>query len=175
MHALRQILVVLFLPLVLISCRPSTTPEPTSPPVPSPTATLHTPPTSEPTDAPVATVPPFPTANEPAPESTFARVGSVSEFESEYGISGRAIVAGLQTLIIQGFQYDGKGPRLDIRLVKGQDYENAVAVLLELDQRAYREESLHMIIPSCAGPGTADTIAIYSPETGQVYATGKFD
>ena len=117
---------------------------------------------------------PFPTPAEPAPERTFAQVGSVAHFSGGHGVSGKAIVAGLQTLIIQEFSFDGKGPAADIRLVKGEAYDQPAAVLVELEPKAYDGEFMLTIIPSAAGPGTADSIAVYAPETGEVYAVGRF-
>jgi len=117
---------------------------------------------------------PYPTASELAPEETFATVGNTAAFSGAHGVTGKAIVAGLQTLIIQGFYYDGKGVAPDIRLVLGDDYANPAAVLMVLEQRAYVDETLYMIVPSAAGPGTADSIAVYSPETGEVYASQSF-
>lgn len=175
MRTLCRITMIVSLVSVLVSCGPSATSAPTSHAVGSPAAVLDVPDSPHPTGTAVPSPTPFPVANEPAPERTFAKVGSVVQLESTYGISGKAIVAGLQTLIIQGFHYDGKGPRLDIRLVKGEEYENPVAILLELEPRAYRGELLYVIIPSSAGPGTADTIAVYSPETGEAYAMATFD
>lgn len=164
----RAVLLVGILVLTL-GCAPFITPLPpgmrladaTATPVP--TATPSPPPT------------PFPTAQEVAPEKTFTAVGNVAILSGEHGVSGKAIVMGLQTLIIQGFNYDGKGPRADIRLVKGEDYEGPAAILTELDQRPYEDELVYAIIPSSAGPGTADRIAVYCPETGQVYAWSTFD
>jgi hypothetical protein len=137
---------------------PTSTPEPTLPP----TAPLPPSPT------------PGPTAAEVAPENTFTHVGNVAHLSGIHGVAGKAIVAGLQTLIIQGFYYDGKGGRLDIRLVKGEDWENPVAILTELEERIYEKEMLYMIIPSSAGPGTVDHIVVYAPDTNEVYALAKF-
>lgn len=166
-----RIAAVLLSLLLLVSCRA----EETATPVPTLAAARVASPMPEPSDTPRPPSTPFPTAKEVAPEKTFTKVGRVAHLEGPHGISGKAIVAGLQTLIIQSFKYDGKGPRLDVRLVKGDDYKNPAAILLELEQRAYQGEMLHMIIPSSAGPGTADAIAIYSPETDEALATGVFE
>lgn len=176
-----RLITILLAILTLAACGPKATPPPTVTPVPSATATplpTHTPEptaTPQPTDTPKPTLTPFPTPAEVAPEKTFAQVGNVAKFSGEHGISGKAVIAGLQTLIIQTFNYDGKGPKADVRLVKGQDYENPAVILLELDQRPYENEFMLLRIPSSAGPGTADSIAIYCPETGKVYATAKFE
>jgi hypothetical protein len=149
--------------ILLIACgsaatpmpREATAPAPATPAVPTPTA--------------------VPTANEPAPAETFVQVGSVAQLAGQRGIQGKAIVAGLQTLIIQDFSFDGKGPQADIRLVKGQDYAQPALILLELAARAYDHETLHITIPSSVGPGAADSLAVYCRETGEVYAVGRFE
>jgi hypothetical protein len=143
---------------------PTDTSAPTS--MPDPTAL----PTATPTPSPT----PFPTAAEAAPEETFTQVGDVAHLSGLHEVTGKAIIAGLQTLIIQGFHYDGKGGRLDIRLVKGQDWENPVAILTELEERAYEKEMLYMIIPSSVGPGTVDHIVVYAPDSDEVYALATF-
>ncbi len=161
---LRLILVLLI--LLVGGCSPKAAPRPGATTAPQGT----TQPT--PTVKPTPTL--FPTPDEPAPERTFTEVGNVAELHGAHGISGRAIVAGLQTLIIQSFTFDGKGPQADIRLVKGQDYQHPASVLLKLDQRAYEGEVLLLRIPSTVQPGSADGIAVYCPETGEVYASGQF-
>ncbi|MGM0400888.1 MAG: hypothetical protein ACQEQT_06270, partial [Chloroflexota bacterium] len=65
-------------------------------------------------------------------------------------------------------------PQADIRLVKGQDYADPAAVLLELESRPYEEEFLRLTIPSSVGPGDADSIAVYCDETDEVYAVARF-
>jgi hypothetical protein len=101
-------------------------------------------------------------------------VGNTATFSGAHGIAGKAIVAGLQTLIIQGFYFDGKGSAADVRLVLGEDFANPAAVLMQLEQREYKNEMLYMIVPSSAGPGTADSIAIYCADTGEAYASQLF-
>lgn len=164
MHKLILRLLLVSLVLLLAGCDPKTAPRPGA------TAVLQVP--AQPTLKPTPT--PFPTPNEPAPERTFTAVGNVAELNGSHGITGRAVVAGLQTLIIQSFTFDGKGPQADIRLVKGQDYKNPAIVLLKLDQRAYEGEVLLLLIPSTVQPGSADSIAVYCPETDEVYASGLF-
>jgi len=101
-------------------------------------------------------------------------VGSVAEFSGEHDISGKAIIAGLQTMIIQRFSFDGKGPQIDIRLTLDGEIEGSVATLMALEQRLYENETVIMRIPPEAGPGTANSITVYCPETDTVYATAKF-
>lgn len=166
----RIILVVMFVAafMSLVACTPQATPQPTSTATPLPTETAIPTPTEVPSPTP------FPTANEPAPEFTFTSVGNVARFKGIHDVSGTAVVAGLQTLIIQGFNFDGKGPKADIRLVKGDDFANPVWIIKELEQRPYQNEIVFAHIPSSLQPGSADSIAVYCPETGEVYASAVF-
>ncbi|MBM3187327.1 MAG: hypothetical protein FJZ90_01230 [Chloroflexi bacterium] len=120
------------------------------------------------------TTTPFPTPSEPPPDKPFTDIGSIAVLEGAHGISGRAVVAGRQTLIIVAFYYDGKAPAADIRLVKGEAYDQPAAVFLTLEQRPYENEYLLFNIPQAAGEGTADTLVVYAPDTGEVLAKGVF-
>ena len=165
--------------LFVVSCRADPTPTPVPMATGAPTPTLTQIPFPTDTPEPTATsVPPtrtpFPTPAEEAPDETFTRVGNVAHLDGQHAVSGKATVAGLQTLIIQSFTFDGKGPKADIRLVQGQNYADLAAVLLELERRPYEEEFLRLIIPSSVGPDDADSIAVYCEETGEVYAAAKF-
>jgi hypothetical protein len=177
MSILYRMLVLVALTAMVTGCRaartqvPTVEPSPTATPLPSATFT----PAYTPTPKPTPSHTPIPTPAEVAPEATFTDVGAVAELESTQGVAGKAIVAGLQTLILQGFTFDGKGLRVDVRLVSGQDYANPVAILMELEPRVYTHELVLMRIPATAGPDTADGIALYAPETGEVYAAAKFD
>lgn len=143
---------------------------------PTPDALLQA---SEPTELPSATLPPtqtpFPTPEEPAPESTFTDVGNVGQLNGTHGVGGKTIVAGLQTLIIQGFQFDGKGPAADIRLVHGVNYGSPAVILTPLEQRPYEGEFLLFNIPSTVTAENVDRLVIYAPETGEVYAETTFE
>ncbi|MHB1357437.1 MAG: hypothetical protein ACYCZF_15830, partial [Anaerolineae bacterium] len=113
-----------------------------------------------------------PTALGGAPEETFTGVGNTATFEGLNDTEGKAVVAGLQTLIILGFRFDGK-VKADIRLVKGTDYAKAIHIFTELD-RAYDAEVLQFTIPANIAFGSADTIAVYDTETNQVLAAAIF-
>lgn len=156
------------------SARPTPTlPAPTATATDLPTATATA--TAMPTETPTPLPTPFPTPPESAPEKAFTTVGDVAEISGAHSVSGRAIVSGLQTLIIRGFNYDGKGPAVDIRLVKGDQYDQPVAILLQLEQRAYTDEIVLVHIPSTVKPDSADHIVIYAPDTGEVYAEAHFE
>ncbi len=163
-----RLIVLICLLAVCSACGPAATPTPPPTATPLPSATPL------PTATVVPSPTPFPTASEPAPEQTFTAVGNTATFSGLHGVAGKAIVAGLQTLIIQGFSYDGKGSTADIRLVLGDDYANPVAILMQLEPREYTDEMLLMVVPSSAGPGTADSIAVYSTETGEAFASQVF-
>ena len=184
MQKLFRALVVTLAVLAFAACAQKPTPAPTVTPVPSrpastatpvPSATPEASATPVPTATLIPTLTPFPTLAELAPKATFTKVGNVAQLSGEHGVSGKAVVAGLQTLIIQGFNFDGKGPKADIRIVKGEDHAQPAAILLELDQQPYDNRLLLMNIPSSAEPGSADSIAVYCPETGETYAVAVFD
>ena len=59
--------------------------------------------------------------------------------------------------------------------MKGQDYGDPAAILLELETKPYEGEFLRLIIPSSVEPKEADSIAVYCAETAELYAVGKFD
>ena len=168
MHRMIPIAIFLLTLFTLAACKPSATPQPTSTATPLPTETAIPTPTEIPSPTP------FPTASEPAPEFTFTNVGNVARFKGTHDVSGTAVVAGLQTLIIQGFNFDGKGPKADVRLVKGDDFGHPVWIIRELEQRPYQNEIIFAHIPSSLQPGSADSIAVYCPETGEVYASAVF-
>ncbi|MBN1401914.1 MAG: DM13 domain-containing protein [Anaerolineae bacterium] len=146
----------------------SPTPEPTRTQTPEPTL----PATPTPTVMPSPTS--LPTPAESAPAAAFASVGSSARLEGSHEISGKAVIAGLQTLIIQAFTFDGKGPRPDVRLVLGDDVENPAAILTELEPRRYDRELVFTHVPSSVTSATADSIAIYCPETKETYAIAEF-
>ncbi len=124
------------------------------------------------TPAPTAT--PFPTPAEVAPEHTFTEVGNVGTLTGTHGVSGKAVVAGLQTLIIQGFSFDGKGSPADLRLVRDGAYTEPAVILATLEPRAYDGEMLLYIIPSSVTSENADRLVVYAPETSEVYAETTF-
>ena len=170
-HVVMMLLVV----VALAACGPQATPTPTVTPTPIPTDTPLPTATPEPTATFTPAPTPFPTPAEVAPEETFTFVGSVAKLSGSHGISGKATVAGLQTLIIQSFYFDGKGPKADVRLVKGQDYQDSAVILLELAQQSHENEVVLMHVPASVESGSVDTIVIYCPETDEVYAEAQFD
>lgn len=149
------------------ACRPTNTPTPVQP-----TAVVP------PTETPIPSTPTprvWPTSQTPAPEIAVLPVGYTATFqETQHGVIGKAVMAGLQTMIISAFSFDGQGPAAEIRLVKQGNWDEAVAVLLQLEQRPYDRELLVMQVPSHLTPMQADSIAIYCPETKTLYGWGLF-
>lgn len=150
-----------------VGCRPTATPtpaEPTAVVLPTETAIPPTP-----------TPKVWPTSQTPAPEIAVLPVGYTATLqETQHGVIGKAVMAGLQTMIINGFSFDGQGPPAELRLVKQGDWDVAVAVLLQLEQRPYDQELLVMEVPGHLEPMQADSIAVYCPETKTLYGWGLF-
>jgi len=103
-----------------------------------------------------AVLPPCPGV---APPETFARVGETADLYG-YGMSGRVTVAGLQTIILRNFSYDGSAGTVDIRLVNRGDYENPVAKYDVLG--CANGEWFRLCIPGWLRRGDADRIAVFS-------------
>ena len=162
-----QVLLFAIVLSLLAGCRPAPTPTPLQPTViVLPTAT-PIPPTPTPKV--------WPTSGTPAPENGLVPVGYTAALQdTQHGVVGKAVMAGLQTIIINGLTFDGQGPPADIRLVKEGNRDTAVVILLQLEQRPYVEELLVMHVPSHLQPGEADSIAVYCPETKTVYGWGRF-
>ncbi|MHB9034194.1 MAG: hypothetical protein ACYC6L_14235 [Anaerolineae bacterium] len=124
------------------------------------------------TDAPLPTTTAAPTQIGGAPEATFTAVGNTATFSGENGTSGKAVVAGLQTLIILTFSFDGKA-QADLRLVKASDPAKAALILTKLE-RAYNKETLQFVIPNELAPDSADSIAVYDTAKNKVLAIATF-
>jgi hypothetical protein len=117
----------------------------------------------------------WPTASTPAPDEPVIPIGYSAVFQdTQHAVSGKAVMAGLQTIVISGFTYDGQSPPVDIRLVKGEDLDHAVAILARLEQRAYEQEWLVLTVPSHLKPGDADSIAVYCEELKASFGWGRF-
>ncbi len=117
----------------------------------------------------------WPTASTPAPDEPVIPVGYTAVFQdTQHNVSGKAVMAGLQTIVISGFTYDGLGPPADIRLVKGGDFGHAVAILARLEQRPYEQEWLVLTVPSDLKPGDADGIVVYCEELKASFGWGRF-
>lgn len=143
----------------------------------TPTSTPQVP-TAQPT---LTTVPPtpttrvWPTSSTPAPEEPVIPVGHTTTLQdTQHGVSGKAVMAGLQTILINEFTYDGQGPAVDVRLVKEGDLGNAVAILGKLEQRPYDGELLIFTVPSDLKPGDADSISVYCYEFEASFGWGRF-
>lgn len=144
----------------------------------APTATPQVPTTARPTATaipPTPTMKVWPTSLTPAPEQPVIPVGHTTTFQdTQHGVSGKAIMAGLQTILINEFTYDGQGPAVDVRLVKEGDLGKAVAVLGKLEQRPYDRELLVFNVPADLKPGDADSISVYCYEFEASFGWGRF-
>ena len=172
------ILLALLLIGMLLICQPQSDaqyvqPAPTSTPY---EATSSPTPENDPTPAPT---PEFVTylpliANYTYPWETFRRVGSSAVFEGFNGISGKVVVAGLQTLLIIGLYSDGTA-QAEVWLCKWPDLEHPVWVIATLEAREYENEWIQVAIPWELGRESGDWIVVYG--TGQyvgVMAAGEF-
>ena len=110
-----------------------------------------------------------------APEYTFTDVGDVAYFSGFNGISGKAVVAGLQTLMIIGF-YAAGDTEAEIWLAKWPDLETPVHKLGTVDMRVYAGEYMMYHIPCWLTPGSVDFIVVYGtgPYIG-VLAAAQFN
>jgi hypothetical protein len=106
-----------------------------------------------------------------APEKTFTDVGSVARFSGFNGLSGTAVVAGLQTMIITSFSFWG-GTHASIWLAKWPNLDEPLLKLCDLEPRAYVNETLMYHIPCWMVYGSADFIVIQGdgPYTGVLAA-----
>ena len=179
MSKVALILMVALLVLPLGGC--TKTPDPTATPVPPPAATLVPTPTLIPTATlvPTATLPPtptpFPTSMTPAPEEAFFELGSKAILQGKsHNVAGSAMVAGLQTIVMRGFTYDGACEGADIRLGLADNFDEPSAVLMVLENRAYNDEILVLTVPNHVNRSKADSIAVFCSATSEVHGWGRF-
>jgi hypothetical protein len=83
-------------------------------------------------------------------------------------------MAGLQTIILNNLVYDGSCDTVEVRLVREDDRDAVVAVLGQLEQRAYDNEGLVFAVPSDLEPGAADSILLYCVESQTSLGWGRF-
>lgn len=144
----------------------------------TPTSTPQVPTTAQPTATaipPTPTTKVWPTSSTPAPEEPVIPVGHTTTLQdTQHGVSGKAVMAGLQTILINEFTYDGQGPAVDVRLVKEGDLGEAVVVLGKLEQKPYDRELLIFTVPSDLKPGDADSISVYCSELQASFGWGLF-
>jgi len=178
MSKVAMILMVALLVVPLGGC--AKTPDPTATPVPPaatlvPTSTLIPTATLVPTATFVPTPTPFPTSMTPAPEEAFFELGSKAILQGEsHNVAGSAMVAGLQTIVMRGFTYDGACEGADIRLGMADNFDEPAGVLMVLENRAYNDEILVLTVPNHVNRGKADSIAVYCPATNEVHGWGQF-
>jgi len=166
MKPLYKVALVASVLCLMASCKPAPTPTPLQP-------TIVIVPTA--TEVPATPTPKmWPTASTPAPEEPVIPVGYTATLQdTQHGVSGKAVMAGLQTIIFSEFNFDGQGPPADLRLVKEGNWDSAETILLKLE-RPYDKELLVMTIPSDLQPWQADSIAVYCSETKALYGWARF-
>ena len=173
------ILIVALLVVPLGGC--TNTSDPTATPIPSaatlvPTSTLIPTATPVPTATFVPTPTPFPTSMTPAPEEAFFELGSKATLQGEsHNVAGSAMVAGLQTIVVRGFTYDGACEGADIRLGMVDNFDEPAGVLMVLENRAYNDEILVLTVPNHVELGEADSLAVYCSATSEVHGWGQFN
>lgn len=84
------------------------------------------------------------------------------------------MVAGLQTIVLREFDFDGQCSSADIRLGKQGEFDKSPAVLLELEPRPYAKELFVLTIPPGITADDADSIAVYCRDTEEVVDWGLF-
>lgn len=155
---------------MLVACQQQPTPTPTPAPTPSPTA--------QPTATrvpPTPTIKVWPTSSTPGPEEPVIRVGDVAVLQdTKGGVSGKAIMAGLQTIILNNFAYDGSCGVLEVRLVKEESRDTVVSVLGRVEKRTHSNEALILTVSSELKPGAADSILLYCVESATTLGWGRF-
>lgn len=170
--------------LDLPSPSPTATARPATPSVaPSATATTA-PPTPRAQVAAATAAPPPPTATQPSPPTPtapptiaaepFLPIGSRAVLSPQSnGVLGTAVLFSGREITMIDFSYDGQCPIADIRLSHKGFPKPPTAVLLYLEPRAYKEESIAVPIPDDVAPGTADAIFVYCDTRDDMMAWGE--
>ncbi len=141
-------------------------PTPTASPPPQPTLTPV---------PPSPTIVVWPTSSTPAPEEPVIRVGDVAVLgDTLSGVAGKAIMAGLQTIILNNFSYDGSCGNVEVRLVKEESRETVVSVLGRVETRPYDNETLIFTVSSDLQPGSANSILLHCAESNTSLGWGRF-
>lgn len=133
-------------PVPTESPSPTRPPRPTNPPAPSPTAAP--PPTDTTTPTPAA--------------SPFLPLGTRAELSPQgNGATGAAVLFAPREFTLIDFNYDGQCAGTNIRLGKQGFPKSPVAILLYLDGRPYKNESLRVPVPADLPAGSADALFVY--------------
>jgi len=119
---------------------------------------------------------PIPTPVEVAPECTFTDVGNTARFTGPHGLSGLIVVAGLQTIVIPGFCWNGEPEQLKIEMLHedAEGYLETVAVLTRLRQYRYVNRILVLQVPAWIGHEDASIVAFRGARTGTTYVIVEF-
>jgi len=119
---------------------------------------------------------PIPTPVEIAPERTFTDVGNTAWFTGPHGLSGTIVVAGLQTIVIPDFCWEGEPEQLKIVMLHedADGYLETVATLTRLRQYRYVNRILVLRVPAWIGHEDASIVAFRGARTGTTYVMAEF-
>jgi hypothetical protein len=87
-------------------------------------------------------------------------------------VTGSAVLFSPREFTMIGFNYDGQCPIADIRLGMQGFAKPPVSVLLYLEPRAYKGESLRVPIPADVAPNSANALFAYCDTQDKMMAWG---
>jgi len=169
---------------------PVATPLPTATDTPFPTATSLPAPTPRPvpTNAPsgvstagaaspavsaTAMVTPTTTLTSTVGAVPFTIIGTRAVLSpAANGVTGSAVLFSPREFTMIGFNYDGQCPIADIRLSMEGFPKPPVSVLLYLESRPYKDESLRVPIPADVAPNSANALFVYCDTLDQMMGWG---
>ncbi len=142
------------------------TPFPTETSTPAPTRPAPTPTTkARPTSpAPTATtvVTSTPVLTPTVSVEPFLKIGTRAVLSpASNGVTGSAVLFSPREFTMINFNFDGQCPIADIRLGTEGFAKPPVAVLLYLEARAYKDESISVPIPADLAPNSANALFVY--------------
>ena len=114
--------------------------------------------------------------NTGAPPETFTDVGNTVAFTGDYGLKGKVVVAGLETLIIVGFCWRGEPSPLAVTLSKPlpSGYLEERVRLTVLPQGVYENEIIVMPIPRWVRHDDASVVGLYDWRNDWYYVAAVF-
>jgi hypothetical protein len=89
------------------------------------------------------------------------------------GVTGSAVLFSPREFTMIGFNYDGQCPIADIRLSKEGFPKPPVSVLLYLEPRPYKDESLRVPIPADVAPNSANALFVYCDTLDRMMGWGS--
>jgi hypothetical protein len=88
------------------------------------------------------------------------------------GVTGSAVLFSPRAFTMIDFNYDGQCPIADIRLAMQGFPKPPAAVLVYLERRPYKNESLQVPIPADLPPNAANALFVYCDDRDQMMAWG---